>query len=260
MFAYLIVYYRGNAVVRDTGDRFRDTLVLAVRGDGVDVPPFFIKGEYLNASIASGRRPRSGKRARKGMTIELMKEYIDHLSMYVTEPTLVVMDRLSSHTSKKVLNYLKSKRTADGQQLFFPLLLLPKTAFLLSPLDNSAIGLFKKYFYKYDRSTLKLKEAAAYRAWNEVSNSALRGFIANCGIVGNEPLDSIYIRFMKSVKGGIPEKNLDALSFYEGWLYGTFLVDGVPPPRARPLQIPEQLDDAELDGRYWRSYGSMSIH
>lgn len=244
----------------DTGDRYRDTLVLTIRADGVDIPPFFIKGEYLNASIASGRRPRSDQRPAKGMTIPLMKKYYDHLAEYVEEPSLVLMDRLSSHTSKSALKYLESKKTVDGRQKFIPLLLKPKTAFLISPLDNSAIGLFKNNFYKYDRSTLKLKEAAAYLAWKEVSNSALRGFVAHCGLVGNESLNSIRSRFMKEVKGGIPEKNQDVWNFYEGWLYGTFLVDGVKPPRGSPLLKPQQLEDAELDGRYWRTYGSMISH
>jgi hypothetical protein len=143
-------------VVKDKGDRFRDTLVLAIRADGVDIPHMFVKGDYLNAPIASGRRPVSGQRLAKGMTIPLMKEYYDHLAKYVEKPSLVVMDRLSSHTSKQTLKYLESFRTADGRQKFIPLLLKPKTAFLISPLDNSAIGLFKKNFYKYDRSTLKL--------------------------------------------------------------------------------------------------------
>jgi hypothetical protein len=256
----LIVYHRGNAVVLDTGDRYRDTLVVTVRGDGVDIPPFFVKGEYVNASIACGRRPRVGQSPSKGMTVARMTNYIDHLSEYVSKSSLVIMDRLSSHTSKKVLRYFESKRTADGRQKFIPFLLNPKTAFLISPLDNSAIGDFKRKFYKYDRSTLKLKEAAAYHAWNQVSNRALRGYIADCGIVGNEDTSSILLRFMKKVKGGIPEKNLDVWAFYEGWRSGAYLVEGVPPPRASPLLLPEQLSNDELDGSYWRTYGSMNIH
>jgi len=95
------------------------------------------------------------------MTVEIMKEYIDYLSEYVTEPSLVVMDRLSSHSSKATLRYFESKRTVDKRQKFIPYLLRPKTSFLISPLDNSAIGDFKKKFYKYHRSTLELKELAA---------------------------------------------------------------------------------------------------
>jgi hypothetical protein len=251
----MIHYIRTSAVVKDSGDRFRDTLVLTIRGDGVDIPAFFIKGEYGNASYKSGRRPSPDHKPVKGMTIPLMKDYIDHLDSYVTEQSILLMDRLSSHTSPEVLNYLKRKRTAAGIQKFIPILLKPKTSFLISPLDHSAIAQFKKNFYRYDRSTIELKEAAAYRAWREVSNENLLGYLNDCGIVGSESTDSLYIRFMKEVRGGIPEKNLDDWTFYEMWMYGAVSVAGVPAPRGTPLEVPEQLSNTELDGRYWHSYG-----
>jgi hypothetical protein len=237
------------------GDRYRDTLGLTVRGDGVDIPAYFIRGEYANAPLKSGRRPAPDTKPAKGMTIPLMKEYIDHVDSFVTEQSLFLMDRLSSHTSKAVLEYLKSKKTEDGIQKFIPILLEPKTAFLLSPLDNGAIAAFKANYYKYDRSTVELKEAAAYRAWRQVSNEALRNILRNCAIVGNEDMSSIYSRYMKEVKGGIPEKNAESWSFYESWKYGAVSVGGEPAPRGSPLEIPEQLSNAELDGRYWCSYG-----
>jgi len=242
-------------VVKDIGDRYRDTLVLAIRGDGVDIPASFIRGEYANAPRKSGRRPPPDTKPAKGMTIPLMKKYIDHIDSYVTEQSLFLMDRLSSHTSNAVLKYLKSKKTEEGIQKFIPILLEPKTAFLISPLDNGAIAAFKAYYYKYDRSTIDLKEAAAYRAWRQVSNQALRNILSNCGIVGNEDVDSIFRRFMKEVKGGIPEKNAESWSFYESWKCGAISVEGVAAPRGSPLEIPQQLSNAELDGRYWCSYG-----
>lgn len=248
-------YLRSNAVVKELGDRCRDTLVLTIRGDGVDIPPYFIKGEYSNASLASGRRPRPNQKAVKGMTVPLMKKYIDHVSEYVREQSLFIMDRLSSHTSKAVLQYLKAKKTAARIQQFIPVLMKPKTAFLISPLDNAAIGLFKQKFYNYDRTTIELKEAAAYHAWHDVSNAALRAFIKECGIVGTESVDSLLTRFMKEVRGGIPEKNANVWSFYEAWRFGAISVEGVPSPRGSPLAIPQQLEEAELDGEYWCSYG-----
>jgi hypothetical protein len=172
------------------------------------------------------------------MTVARMTNYIDHLSEYVSKSSLVIMDRLSSHTSKKFLRYFESKRTADGRQKFIPFLLNPKTAFLISPLDNSAIGDFKRKFYKYDRSTLKLKEAAAYHAWNQVSNRALRGYIADCGIVGNEDTSSILFRFMKKVKGGIPEKT---------WMFGRSMKGGVMGPTlSRASRLHEPLLSSSL--------------
>ena len=42
--------------MEETGDTFRDTVALTVRGDGVDIPPYFIVHTYKNASYGSGRR------------------------------------------------------------------------------------------------------------------------------------------------------------------------------------------------------------
>jgi hypothetical protein len=47
---------RCNAVIEEIGDKFRDTVALTVRGDGVDIPPYIIIHTYKNASYASGRR------------------------------------------------------------------------------------------------------------------------------------------------------------------------------------------------------------
>lgn len=67
-------------MVEETGDSFRDTVALTVRGDGVDIPPFIIKHTYKNASKASGRRCNKDDKPVKGMNIPRMKQYIDHLA------------------------------------------------------------------------------------------------------------------------------------------------------------------------------------
>jgi hypothetical protein len=242
-------------VVQEQGDRFRDTLVLTVRGDGVDIPPFFIRGEYGNASTASGRRPAPGAKPVRGMNIPLMQSYIDHIDGYVEEQSLLLMDRLSSHTSKKVLNYLSTKKTTGGEAKFLPILLEPKTAFLVSPLDMGAIAAFKRRYYRFDRSTLQLKENAAYHAWDQVSNDSLRNIALNCGIVGTESLSSIRRRMEKEVKGGVPDKHHISYQWYESWRTGAVAIAGVPPPRGDPLDVPQQIPAAALDGSYWVTYG-----
>ena len=65
---------RGNPIVEENGDIFRDTMALTLRGDGVQMRPFFIKHLYGNASKASGRRPKSGEVIEKGMTKKQMKK------------------------------------------------------------------------------------------------------------------------------------------------------------------------------------------
>jgi hypothetical protein len=71
------------------------------------------------------------------------------------------MDRLSAHKAGEVRQHIESKHTTAGEPLLIPILLPPKTAFLISPLDMGAIGAFKAHFYKLDRSTLERKKEAA---------------------------------------------------------------------------------------------------
>lgn len=246
---------RSNAVVKQSGDTFRDTMVLTVRGDGVDLPPFFILTKFKTASRASGRRPLPGELVDKGMTIVFMMKYIDFISDYVREPSVLLMDRHSSHTSKTVINYIKSFKLKDGRQMFHPKLLGPKTAFLISPLDMGAIAAMKTEYYKLDRSTLELKKCAAMQAWKAVSNDAIRGFFRNCGLVGKEKLSTIRTRFTKQVRGGIPLKLEKLKNFYDLWASGAVAVEGSTRTRQPPLESPQQLRDSDLDGAYWCYYG-----
>ncbi len=73
--------------------------------EGQWTPPFYIKSQYANASYARGRRPAPGKKPIKGMTVQKMKEYADHIEKYTDEPTVLCWDRLSSHKSKEVVSY-----------------------------------------------------------------------------------------------------------------------------------------------------------
>lgn len=242
--------------MHETGDLlFRDTVALTVRGDGIDIPPFFILHTYKNASMKSGRRCKSDETPVKGMNNQRMKDYIDHICLFIVEPSLLIMDRLSSLTSKEVLDYIRSKVTKNGEQLIFPLLIPPKTAFLISPLDMGAIAAFKAYFHKLDRHTLSLKKNAVNEAWDAVSNLTLKNICLNCGIVGEETLDSIHSRFMKEVKGLVPEKLQDQQDFYDSWVSGSIEVEGVTRGRGVRLQPPQQLEKGYLDGESWTKFG-----
>lgn len=241
--------------MNETGDAFRDTVALTVRGDGLDIPPFFILHTYKNAAQSSGRRCQRDDQPRKGMNIALMKEYIDHIAQYVQEPSLLIMDRLSSHKAGAVMEHIESKRTATGDLLLKPILLPPKTAFLISPLDMGAIGAFKSYFYKLDRSTPEHKKRAMQQAWDQISNDALRNIFQNCGIIGEETLDSIRCRFMKNTVGAVPKELEKALDFYDSWQSGAINVEGASRGRGVTLEIPQQLSQGHLDGHYWSSYG-----
>jgi hypothetical protein len=254
-----LLFVRNNAVVLASGDAFRDTVVLTVRADGVDIPPFFIKHTYRTASAISGRRCPPGETPVKGMTKALMKEYVDHVVNYVTEPSLLLMDRLSAHKAGEVIRYILTKRTTTGEQLLIPILLPPKTAFLISPLDMGAIGTFKAHYYKLDRSTLERKVRALHEAWDNVSNLALQHIFANCGITGEETLDALRTRFLGEVVGEVPEELEEALNYYDSWNSGAIKVEGAKLRRGVTLEVPQQIMNAELDGRYWTRYGEGTL-
>lgn len=244
--------------MHENGDAFRDTVALTVRGDGLDIPPFFILHTYGNAARSSGRRCAANDTPVRGMTIPIMKEYIDHVAQYVEEPSLFLMDRLSSHKAGATIQHIQTKHTATGEQLLIPIFIPPKTSFLVSPLDMGAIGAFKSYFYKLDRSTLERKKSAVQQAWDNVSNEALRNIFMNCGITSEETMDSIRHRFMSQVVPVVPEKLEETLDFYDSWKSGAINVEGASRGRGVTLQIPQQLSQAYLDGHYWGNYGGSS--
>jgi hypothetical protein len=222
---------------------------------GVWIPPYYIESQYANASKASGRRPNINEKPIKGMTVAKMKEYADHLDRFVDEPTILIMDRLSSHKSKEVRLYFESKRTTDNRQKFKIMLLPPKAAFLISPLDFGFFGYWKGIYYKFDRSTPQLKRFAAAQSWKLVDLNKIPDFFRACHLVGNESEDTLRRELGKHVRRGIPEDLEEVWDFYDGWRAGSYTVDGVSCPREIPLEKPMQLLDSDLDGVYWVNWG-----
>jgi hypothetical protein len=241
--------------VKEKGDLFRDTVALTVRGDGVDIPPFFVIHTYKTASCDSGRRCGDNDEPVKGMNVPRMMQYIDHIAQYVVKTSLLLMDQLSSHTARAVRDHIATKFAADGSPLFIPFYLPAKTAFLISPLDMGAIAAFKSKFHKLDRTTLNLKKRSMIEAWDSVSNQSIRNICLNCGIVGEETLSSLRSRFMKDVTGLIPEEYDQVMEFYESWESGQIKVTGADRARGVTFEPLNQLSDAELDGESWIRYG-----
>jgi hypothetical protein len=246
---------RNNVVVQETGDTFRDTVVLTVRGDGKDIPPFLIIHTYRNASYASGRRCPASETPIKGMNNDRMINYIDHISQYVEETSLLLMDRLSSHVSFSVRSHIEGKLLPNGQRMFIPLYFPSKAAFLISPLDMGANAAFKNHFYKYNRSTIQEKISAVYAGWRDVSNDALENIFTNCGIVGNEPIESLRRRFLKDVVGAVPEELEEHADFFEAWKSGAIEVEGATRGRGVTMEAAAQIPEGFLDGVYWTNYG-----
>ena len=118
-----------------------------------------------------------------------------------------------------------------------------------------AIAAFKEKFYGLDRSTIDLKRRAIVQAWRDVSNDSLKNIWKNCGLIGKEPIASFRTRFMKEVKGVLPEEYENLIDFYEGWKNGAFDVQGATLGGGIALDTPEQITQAHLDGDSWTNYG-----
>jgi hypothetical protein len=189
------------------------------------------------------------------MNVTLMKKYADHISDYVTKPSLLLLDRASCHTSKQFIDYIESFLTLEGKQKFKVLLLPAKTAFLISPLDNGTNSAFKNHFYSYDRSTFALKKSAVVRAWADVDNEAIRNFSKSCGLTEELSLLSLQKKFEKNVHGFIPEQLADAVEFFDMWKSGAIKVAGAKLHRGVKLRRPVQPNDSTLDGCQWVEWG-----
>lgn len=253
-----LISNRTNPVLLEIGDKFRDTIALTVRGDGVDIPPFTIVHTSSSASYASGRRCEPNETPIKGMDTSRMISYIDHISKYVQETSLLVMDQLSSHTAGAVRRHIETKMTRDRQRLLIPIFLPAKSAFIISPLDMGAIAAFKSHYCRLNRSTTQLKLRAAYQAWNAVTNEALVNICLNCGVIGDESIESLRKRFMESVVGSVPRELEKLADFYDSWKSGTIEVEGATRGRGIKYENPQQLQQGHLDGIYWTNFGWRS--
>lgn len=239
----------------ESGDTFRDSVALTVRGDGLDIPPFTIVHTYKNATKASGRRCAANETPVKGMDIITMIAYIDHIASYVQQPSLLLMDRLSSHSSSRVKSHINSKTLPNGEAMFIPLYFPAKASLLISPLDMGAIFAFKAQFYRLDRATIQKKLLAVRQAWDAVSNETLSNICLNCGIIGEETIESLRSRFLKEVVSEVPEELVDYHNFYEAWKNGVFNVEGATRGRGIVLEAPSQLKESNMDGVYWNKFG-----
>lgn len=222
-------------------------MVATLSYDGEWIPPMYIKTQSGSASKASGRRPDPGDKPVKGMTNLLMQDYADHIDSYVDQPSLLILDRLSSHTAATTRQYIEAKRCTDGRQKFKLCLLPPKGAFLISPLDNGFFSYWKTKYHRYDRSTPQLKFWAANQTWKEVDPDIVVGFFENCFLIGRQREDTLRRKLHERVRFGVPEELEDEWEFYQGWLAGAYDVEGVSGPREAPLEPPTQLEDSALD-------------
>jgi len=121
-----------------------------------------------------------------------------------------------------------------------------------------SISAFKTYYYRLNRSTIADKMNAVTQAWDSVSNDALRNICINCGIVGEETIDSLRGRFMKETTGLVPAELESLRDYYDAWKSGHIEVEGATRGRGITLENPNQLPEGHLDGIYWTKFGKGS--
>ena len=98
------------------------------------------------------------------------------------------------------------------------LFLTPKAAFLISPLDMGFFTMFKRAYYKYDRSSYALKIMAANQVWKTFSRDKIVNLFNNCGITSTESPKRLNDRIVAQVRGGIPEEvKKFGISIKAGW-------------------------------------------
>ena len=246
----------GNAVVEELGDRFRDTMIAVVRGDGCKLPPFFIKGQYGNARKDSDRRPAPGAKPVRGVNNANIVQWIVEFMEHIREPSILLWDRLAVHKSKASIEEIESYVFEDGSPAVEVMLLPPQTAFLLSPLDMGGFAEFKKYYYAFDRSTYELKISAANRAWSMISAENIRSYFLHCGLSEKRRLRDVKRQFLKEVRGSLVEEHPKVWELYDSWRNGTISVEGVSSATRLSLEQPSQLRTGSLDGSRWTQYGS----
>lgn len=127
------------AYVCSSGTKRRDTLVATISANGNGFATF-IKHRNQKTRTVKGRKEIIDPGV-KGMNIIEMKKWVKKFKKYAQPNDLLIMDNLSSHHNKEVIEDL----TKDGFHILF---IPPRCADVLSVLDNCFFAVFKAKWYE----------------------------------------------------------------------------------------------------------------
>lgn len=195
-------------------------MVAVVRGDGVKLPPYLIKGER------EPNQPPPRHRPLRGLTNHSVKPWIAEFMSQVSEPSLLIWDRSLVHISKSTLHEFASYRFEDGSRAIHIAYMPPKGALLLSPLATGVFSEFKSHYKPQGCSTFELKKKTVTRAWNRISKASVRKWFQHCGLTGEETLESLRSRFLQEIKGPAGKEYREIREFYNLWFTGKSTVPG----------------------------------
>ena len=163
-----------DAGVVSNGNHRRDTGVVSVSADG-KVNPYFI--EHLPQKTKKVNRQKIiVQKGVAGMGIEQMSKWSQDFGTKFGHPekTVLLMDRLKSHTNKKIQNELEEKNV---KCFFFP----PQSSKLASVCDNPFFSVLKARLQKKDTQTTEKKREAFYELCNEFPPEMIKSFYKHCG-------------------------------------------------------------------------------
>lgn len=155
-------------IIRTRGKGRRDTLVVTTSADGTTLPNFWIEHVKPYHGI---RVQRAGV---KGMNNVLFKSYVDTvLEPFSDQGALLLMDRHSSHKSPSSIAYLSDKGIDS-------LLLPPKGAKHLSPLDFGYFHQLKSRLPDYPKGNVEEKKSAVISSQNSITKEHVKHYWRHC--------------------------------------------------------------------------------
>ena len=162
-----------SGVVSD-GNHRRDTGVVAISADG-RVLPYFIPHTPQKSKKINGSKVIVQKKV-SGMGLEQMMEWSNDFAKNCEHPerTVLLMDRLRSHTNKSIQNNLESHHI---KCFHFP----PQGGKLGSVCDNSFFAVLKARLQKMNTSTTEKKREAFFQLCREFPSDMVKKFYHHCG-------------------------------------------------------------------------------
>jgi hypothetical protein len=81
-------------------------------------------------------------------------------------------------------------------------------------------SMWKRAYYKYDRSTYAFKLMAAQHVWKSMKSEKIAALFVNCGITSEETPRKFRKRIAAQVRSGMPEELEEVWEFYHSMLMG----------------------------------------
>lgn len=114
-----------------------------------------------------------------GPTNESTLHWFDAISPHLPSKALMILDRGKPHTSPKLIEEMEA---AQVEPFFLPA--APHA--LLSPLDNSLNAIFRRAYYKEDRSTHEKMLIAIKNSLEHISATTIEKYFDHVGITSED--------------------------------------------------------------------------